>query len=272
MKKLVLKIAFLLVILLLSVSLSACVNRTESTPRGLILPHHLLVKEKLTEVYQLVADDKVERVIILSPNHFGHGFNWMQTSSKLEIQNLDSELIASLDEKRIVFDEPKYFEKEHGVFVHYPFVIENFANAKVVPVIIKNGAPKSVLDNLIEEFVNMPGIDKTMFIASIDFTHLTKEEEALQNDNRTIEYLEAWSDGDVEVELDDLRELAKSEESEGDAIAFDSPESLYILLKVMERTGARDFELLVRTSTFTETGIDETDKMTSHLFGKFDIL
>jgi len=275
MKKSILKIAgIVLSLVVLGIFLKLMVVEVgvnKKIVQGLTLPHHLLVEDKIEEVYSTMANEDVKTVVILSPNHFGYGFNWIQTSSKVKKVDLAEDLLEQMVVEGLIYDEPKLFEKEHGIYVHYPFMVENFEKASILPLSFKLGTPQKQLDDLIESFKDLENV---VYVASIDFTHLEKEEVALQNDNRTIQYLKDWSEGKVKVDLEELKALAVSlgDEAEGlsEAVAFDSPESLYVLLRIMEESEVKDFELLARTSTFTELNLDEAEKMTSHIFGKFD--
>ena len=48
-------------------------------------------------------------------------------------------------------------------------------------------------------------MDKTLIIASIDFSHFVTEETALANDQRTMKWFESWGNGDVsDPSLDSL--------------------------------------------------------------------
>jgi AmmeMemoRadiSam system protein B len=162
--------------------------------KGVILPHHLLVKSYMEKFYQqLAAENSYERIVIISPNHFNYGFNFLQTTdwvnpeeqtvdyeSRQMLKNapvLESAWMTVLEAAKVVKIEPKYFSREHGVFTHYGFIKKYFPGAKVLPIIVKRGVSEKALIALGEEINALINAEegRTLVLASLDFSHYTAE-------------------------------------------------------------------------------------------------
>ena len=246
---------------------------------GAILPHHLLVQNYIDQFYEKLAKEnpETENILIVSPNHIGYGLNYMQTTNNfdtfpLAIQPiLDTTKIQQLLDKTTLHLKSKSFEKEHGIFLHLKYLKKYFPDAKLIPIILKIGTPQDRMDRLIETlFDTLPA--GTLIIASIDFTHYENEEIAVKNDERTINWLkELKTIPPKTIRLDQIKKLsASTKQTNPDSVAFDSPESMYVMLKLLEKTKNLDFTLFQRTSTLSLTKLKNPLENTSHIFGEFN--
>lgn len=208
-----------------------------TTFKGAIIPHHLYVDFLIDEFYQTLASPNIEQIILVSPNHFGYGYSYIQKS--------------------------EYADFEHGIKNHLPYIEKYFPNAKILTITIKQDTPVDKLDQLIAE-LNSKNLKNTLVLASIDFTHNEYEEFGLQNDNRTITWL---SNIPQNFTYEDIQTLTSSLGSNKNTIAMDSPETFYVFAKLMQSQKATSFELFKRTSTTTISGVDDPDLYTSHIFG-----
>ena len=276
----------------LLVLVAGCAVKPAVSPKlvvGAIVPHHLLVESYIDDFYALLAKQiqpelQPERIILISPNHFNYGVRYIQTTTETPQHQYDGMLdlasINSLADVNVAFIENEKYSKEHGIFVHYPFIQKYFPAAKVVPVTLKSGTPQAKINEVVEQ-LRGDGQVRTLVIASVDFTHYVSDEIAIKNDNHIIDYLKKWS-GDVgsrenfsEV-FASLKRLAQSEKGSSedvvsiDAVAMDSPESIYLLLKYLDGANVHKFNLWKRTSTFSVTGITEPTSNTSHIFAYFN--
>lgn len=232
---------------------------------GALIPHHLLVEKHIDQFYQKLAEENsdIQTVILLSPNHLGHGRSFMQTTDKFAS-------IRQLLEHSPLGLETKSFEKEHGVYIHLPFLKKYFPKAKLIPIIFKKNTPENRL-NILTKNLKKNITDNTLIIGSIDFTHYESEEIAVGNDNRTITWLENLKNKDIgKISLDEIAKLAKStKQTNLDSVAFDSPESMYVLLKLLANYQSTNFTLFKRTSTLSLTKLTNPLDNTSHIFGEF---
>jgi len=252
-------------------ALASCNPVTETAKneiKGIILPHHLIVEQYIDELYKLTAEKDlgIDRIIIFSPNHFNYGFNYIQTTDQdypSPSPELDKDFIDNLSKSTPIQIEPKDFPREHGITVELPFITKYFPHARVVPIILKNGTPENRI-NMLTDAILKSDLSKTLIISSIDFTHYESESIAKANDERTANYLANLK---TKPNLKDLVELSKSpSEKENGAIAIDSPESLYAILRIMESQNHKDISIWKRTSSASLTGIADPMQNTSHLF------
>jgi AmmeMemoRadiSam system protein B len=223
-------------------------------PIGLVLPHHLLVEDEIDKVYSQIEDD-IERVILISPNHFGVGFNSVQTNSNNEF----SEQIG------VLHVENERFDMEHGIYSHYEFINKYFANVEIIPIIIKQGASLEILNELIAS-LSLLDLNNTLIIASIDFSHQIEELEALKSDNKII----TWINNHDTVDYADIIgfQTHYSKDPNYEQVALDSPESFYVLFKLFENLGTTHINVLKRTSSSDILKFDEPSLNTSHIFAR----
>lgn len=256
---------------------------------GVIMPHHLLVAGFMDKFYQqLVAELKQEkrvitRVILISPNHFGYGFNFIQSTDVSAAKNFDVKLdvatIRALEKRGVLKIEPKYLPREHGVTTHFSFLKKYFPQAKVIPVILKRDIPKDKLDALVKELTKVDSEEETLVIGSIDFSHYSGEEWALENDSRMLSWLSAFGNCENISEVDcqvknfaDVEELYKSKDTfTKDAVGVDSPEAVYVMNDLMRNLGAKNFQLWRRTSSASLIGTLDPKENTSHLFVSYGL-
>jgi len=247
---------------------SACDEPVElGKVRGAILPHHLLVEEYIDDFYKELADDNVERVILLSPNHFAYGFNHMQTTNQnLGDTSPDLSLIETLADLGLVAIEPKDFAKEHGVTIHLPYIKEYFPNAGIVPIIFKEDVPQEKLDDLIEALAEL---ENTFVLASIDFTHYAHEDLAMKNDREIIDWLDRSEWLKEENLFEKVNFLAQIFASGlNGSVGMDSPEAFYVFLETMRLNGVLELEVWRRTSSASLLELGDPTQNTSHIFVK----
>lgn len=251
---------------------------TEKSIKGIIIPHHLLVQKQMDEFYKLTAKNRpnINRIILVAPNHFLYGYHYIQsTDQEFTPKNspkLDQEFIKNLTKKTPLATEPKYFEKEHGIMAELSFISKYFPEAKIVPITLKNNIPQDRLDPLINE-LNKADLSNTLILASIDFTHYETESISVENDNRTIAWLKEWGKKSPKDVFNSIKKLAKSPAAViRSAVAMDSSESLYLIVKVMENLQAKNVSLWKRTSSSSLLNIQDPLQNTSHLFITFSEL
>ncbi|MCC6643852.1 AmmeMemoRadiSam system protein B [Candidatus Peregrinibacteria bacterium] len=247
--------------------------------RAIVVPHHLLVKSFMQKFYSQLAANGAEyqRIVIISPNHFNYGLYAVRSVLELKGKspqgeafefNIDQDAVQKLADQGAVRLENRYFEREHGVFVQAGFIKEFWPEAKVVPIIIKNGAALERLNKLIEGLRELDD-GKTLFLFSVDFSHYTSEEFAVLNDLRTLNWLselgsQNWDD---QGELDLLVKNGKSfDVKSSDSVAVDSPESLWVMGKMAD-LGGWEFNLWGRTSSASIADMNDPTQNTSHIFG-----
>ncbi|MFA5829463.1 MAG: AmmeMemoRadiSam system protein B [Candidatus Gracilibacteria bacterium] len=249
---------------------------------GAVLPHHLLVANFIDDFYaELAKQIKPARIILISPNHFDKGVKYIQTATVTPNDQyndlLDLQAINFLASKAGAFIENKYYSVEHGIYVHYPFIKKYFPQAQIIPITLKRGTPQAQMDKLIADLQDLQKIENktTLILASVDFTHYVSEDIAAKNDQQTIAYFTQWAsveslrNNPAQVFADLVRLSKSPKEQNPDAVAIDSPESIYVMLNYLNDNGVHGFSLWKRTSTLSLTTLKDPNMNTSHIFGKF---
>lgn len=243
---------------------------------GIILPHHILVESYMDEFYsQIASTNRYDRIVILSPNHFGEGHSYIQTTSVLDEEGVNLEIPwrEKLVDSDLVAVENKEFGMEHGVFVHYPFLAKYFPDAMVLPIIIKEDTPCDLLGHLSDQLheLDVSSNGRTLFLASLDFSHYTKENLAVRNDKSTIEWLKDPNSRDEDMCIS-AKDIAVSLNIQNeDAVAVDSPETLFIMADLMSDPDLNQFELWARTSSAALIPTLQPSENTSHIFGYYSL-
>lgn len=104
-----------------------------------------------------------------------------------------------------------------------------------------------------EKLASLMG-ENTIILASVDFSHYLKSDEAEKKDQETIYALKNWNLGRIFTMNDDY---------------LDSPASIGVLFKAMEKQGMRDFTILNNTNAGVLLGNKniETTSYITLLFG-----
>jgi len=167
---------------------------------GLTVPHHLLAADLIAEAFALASRQDYQRIIILSPDHFGRS----PTPCAVSIRNfqtvmgevaIDAAAVDRLRENPLV-SASNLFSHEHGVRALLPFVAHYFPRARVVAVAIHRDSQPAQWDCLAQTLAPLltPG---TLLLQSTDFSHYLPWPQARQYDQETLRVLSAGDPGAV---------------------------------------------------------------------------
>lgn len=166
---------------------------SRATVTGITVPHHLLARDLIADAFARASlRHDVDRVIILSPDHFFTG----KTPISIARRDFNTPFgLLSTDQKLAekilavpAVSRGKYFYREHGINALTPFVKYHFPQANVVAIAIKEGTPQRILDPFVEALKN--SIDaRTLIVQSTDFSHYLTKREADVRDQETIRVL-----------------------------------------------------------------------------------
>lgn len=221
---------------------------------GGIIPHHLLAAPLIAGFFEGMSKQKVTTVILLSPNHYGTGQGnaatsmgrWTTVFGDLET---DSAKVSRLmDDEAVTVDED-IFNNEHGIYSIAPFIKKTFPEAKMVPVVLKNGIARQELDDLVRA-INDIADGQTIIIVSADFSHYLPSVQADARDRTSIGAITSF-DTDRVLGLDSTQNV-------------DSPESVYVLQKAMQLKGADKPILLSNTNSAKLTNQPGLQSTTSY--------
>jgi len=143
--------------------------------------------------YELSRRRRPENIIIIGPNHFGIGTDvsiypkdsWITPLGEAII---DSRLVTKLSGASDIFslDEFSHVE-EHSIEVQIPFLQYIYGEIKFVPVCMLDQSitAATIVGKALAEVVVDP--ERTLLIASSDFSHYVSHEEALRRDMPVID-------------------------------------------------------------------------------------
>lgn len=233
-------------------------NYDEGTVRGCIVPHHLLAKDLIHEVFQHVRKYNYKTVVLIGPDHestdMGKIFttlnDWqtptgiLKTDKKITTELLKSSFVSKNDEKLI---------KEHSTSGIIPFIKYYMDDVEVITLVITKQAKLEDIDVLVEELYKNVNVEGTLFIASIDFSH----------------YLDLNKANDMDlVSMDAIKDKDINKIMEFTNDNLDSPISIAMMLKLMDKAGVKNLSVLNHSNSelITKKRIEETTSYITYLF------
>jgi AmmeMemoRadiSam system protein B len=159
---------------------------------GLTVPHHLLAADLIAGAFVLASQQEYQRIIILSPDHFGRS----PTPFAVAIRNFQTVLgevpvdTAAIDRLRQnpLVSASNLFSHEHGIRALLPFIAHYFPQARVVAVAIHRLSQPSQWDSLAHTLAPLLTPD-TLLLQSTDFSHYLPWEQARRLDQETLRVL-----------------------------------------------------------------------------------
>ena len=165
---------------------------------GITVPHHLLARDVMADVFAAAAGRSYGRVIIISPDHFSLGASKISFATR-DFNTVfgplpaDSEFISRLAKVREA-EPADFFYREHGIGAELPFVKYFFPNAKLVAVALSIYAKPEDVAGLVD-FLKRNIDSRTLLVQSTDFSHYLPASEADQKDRQTMQVLDNIDQG-----------------------------------------------------------------------------
>ncbi|MBQ2208298.1 MAG: AmmeMemoRadiSam system protein B [Treponema sp.] len=229
-------------------------------PRAVIIPHHDITVLRQNSFYSaLSAKVQPKVVVVLCPDHFESGKNFITVPKKTVFETPDRELslYGELAEELKKSELGKYvgiqdgiWRNEHGIFSHTPFIAHYFAGAKFLPILLK---PESCAENAqlykrLGEFLCKVLPKESLVVASVDFSHYQIPRMTAMHDYVSMNTIANWEDvTNLEV---------------------DSPESLTAVISFASSCGCKMPLLVDRSSTYDYVP-DDNVVSTSHQYWAF---
>jgi AmmeMemoRadiSam system protein B len=222
-----------------SVELSSVkVSPVKEKIKGGIVPHHLLASSIIAEFFKYLAESKPKRIILIGPNHYEAGDYAVISSSSgwktpSGILKADTGILKAAKGYSFISNNDDVLENEHSVSGIMPFIKYYMPDSYVVPFIVSKNINSDDLENL-SGFLTKYSDNDTVIIASVDFSHYLKYQNAQKNDKETLKLLEMF----------DYKSLLKLGND-----YLDSPASLAILLMVMNNVNANKLKVINHTNS-----------------------
>ncbi len=202
---------------------------------GGILPHHLIVKKKIAVFLNSLKGSGYEHIVLIGPNHFLKGGTAITSQAKWQTPygNLlpDLELIEKLSEQEEVVVNEDPFKIEHSISGLVAFIKKTFPEAKFTPLVLRPSVDPELCANLADVIIENNQKEKTLVLASVDFSHYQPVKVADFHDMLSQSVIESFKKDRVyDLELD-------------------SPPSIYLLLDYLEKINSQDSKLIFHTNS-----------------------
>jgi poly-gamma-glutamate synthesis protein (capsule biosynthesis protein) len=192
-----------------------------------------------------------EVFVILGPDHFEKCQSPI-TTSKIPYLTPFGQL--AVDEQIVeevirvgAFIDDKCFENEHSVAVQTIFIKYLFPNAKIVPILFSANTANQAVVQLADKLSLYK--DRVIVIASLDFSHYKKVDEAIEIDAESEKMIK-----NLDTTLLDIKHL-------------DSPPVIDLVILLAKKFNATQLEFFKRANSFDFTG--ETENTTGYISAIF---
>ena len=225
--------------------------------RGGIVPHHLLPSLYIADFFNRLAKQNPKTIILIGPNHYEKGDGHVLTSqfgweTPFGVVFPNGEIINYLVDSNIAMVDEVVLPDDHAVSGIIPFVKYYLPNTQVVPLLLSGYISDEEIDNLVNSLSNQMGND-VVFVAAVDFSHYLTSKESKEKDEITWGLIN-------NRDYFNLRSLNNS--------YLDSPASIVVLLKVMDKLDVSNLELLHHTNS-GEMVRNESVEVTSYFVAGF---
>ena len=228
------------------------------TVQGCIVPHHLLAKDLIHEVFQNVRKNKYKTVVLIGPDHestdrgkvFTTLSSWQTPTGILET---DGELTQQLMKLSFVKEDDDKLTIEHSTSSIIPFINYYLKDVKVVTLVLTKQLKLSDMEALTDALHDNINTDETLFVASVDFSHYLSLDEA---DKMDLISMDAIQNNNINKIMSFTNDN------------LDSPISIVSMLNVMDKTGASKKMVLNRSNSelILKREFDETTSYITYLF------
>lgn len=222
-----------------------------------VIPHHNLVNDSIDDFYSQLKEKhwNFDNIILISPNHFiGQNFvinkpwKYCYNESCIDFSAINSqnnkETINTIQAKEWYFNV-----REHGIWNHFSFINKYFKWTNNYAVLLKINTKKDDYFKKINQKISDLELKwKTLYIASVDFSHHVNEKVAVFHDLNSIDYLNNWKEQDIEV---------------------DCPNCLFLLKDLATVSNQNHFNVYNRTSVDEKLNINSNYNNTTHVYGEF---
>lgn len=206
--------------------------------RGGIIPHHLFPGFIIADFYKRLSFQSPKTIVLIGPNHYEKGnskaltslYSWETPYGTL---NPDTDIINSLIGKSLLRVDEEVLPEDHAVSGSLPFIKYYMPDVKVVPILLKGGFSEKeseLLASSIAELLN----EDTAVVAPVDFSHYLISASAKEKDETTLKIMKDFDYPKLYLLNNDY---------------LDSPPSIGVLLKIMQKLGSTNSEILFHTNS-----------------------
>ncbi len=170
---------------------------TDKRTAAAIVPHHLMVKEYIAGFFKQLESEKYTTVVLIGPNHFNRGggnilispSDWDTPYGVLEN---DQQAVKKLFERGYAADEYA-FANEHSISGLTAFIKKSLPTVQFIPIIVKEDATAEELEALVALLQEVTDPERTLLLASVDFSHYMPLTVAELHDETSISALQTFN-------------------------------------------------------------------------------
>lgn len=234
------------------------IKEDAGTIHGCIVPHHLLARDLIHQVFRNVSRNKYKTVILIGPDHESINMGKIHTTLKnwqtpMGVLETDRELTSQLLSNAFVEENDEKMTVEHSISGIIPFIKYYMGDVKVVTLALTKQLKPESMDKITEQLYELVNKDETLFIASVDFSHYLNLEDADAMD-------------EISMEAIKNKDINKIMSFTNDNL--DSPVSIVTMLKMMDLLGTENSYVLNRSNSdiISQMHTDETTSYITYLF------
>jgi len=220
---------------------------------GIIIPHHDLANSLIIDSFQkLKENNEYTKIVVIGPNHFYPESPTIMTSYSLKDYPVDKSSVRMLENlgKDVLINQEK-LENEHSIGIPIKYLSKIYPDAKFIPLAVS----PFYTDDILTKVSNLLAVDvdNTLFVLSIDFSHNLGIDEALKNNETSIDAIRNF---------DTQKILSFNDEY------LDSPVSTVLFLDIMKILKAESWATLYSTHGSVIVGQPDLNG-TSYVVGVF---
>lgn len=231
------------------------VKPVSPSPHIFIVNQHILAAHIIAGQFALSADPKVKTVVLITQNNWNAGrapiitsrYGWKTPLGTIQPASTLADLLV---QKNIATDEEDIFTNEHGITGIVPYVAQSFPNAKIIPLVIRDNTPDSLVDALAGELSKLD-LSQTSIVGTIDMSHYLPEYVADAHDRLTVQSIKEF----------DYETLPR--------LDIDTVPTLRTILKVAESAGQKSFVQTGGINSVDIVGSPDLMETTSYISGYF---
>ena len=233
-------------------------RKTSLSVSSFITPHHLVADKLIENIFSEVARQnkrqKIDRVILVSPNHFNVGQgeiivadnSLLGEGNNFRVDKVGLQKLLAID---FVHKDANAFYKEHGIKGLLPFVQKYFPDTAVINLMIKDGTSAEKMKRLARVVSGLEG--ETLVILSSDFSHYLSSSISRWHDRKAVDIISHF----------DYPAVYNLE--------TDCTPGLYFLMKFSELQNYKQFVWVNNSNSSKILGGDFVGENTSYVTGYF---
>lgn len=204
---------------------------------GGVIPHHLLADFIIIDFFKRLSIQKPQTIILIGPNHFEKGGKILSCLENFKTNNgeveINSKMVETLQKDKLAEISEEIVKSETSISDIVPIIKSYFPNALIVPIILRQNSSMEQLE-ILSDRLSIILDEKTILIASIDFSHYLSSEEAEIKDSETIETIFRFDIGKILTYGNDN---------------LDSPASMAVTLLAMKNKNHTAIEIFHHTNS-----------------------